>query len=413
MRYRPKGIAGAPKRFITIGRHGPVTAEQARTRALSILGLVASGHDPAGPERAGKDTLILAEAVELFMQEHVRLKRKPRTAEYYQQLFTAYVTPSFGRQKVDSVTRNQLARLHADMAGRPFQANRMLSAVSSLYGFLGRRSMVAEGFNPARGIELYRELGRERYLTSAELSRLGAALHEAETVGLPRSVRLDGPHVKHLARPENRRTLFDANAVAAIRLLALTGARLREILTLRWEEVDLERGLAFLGDSKTGRKTLVFSSAAIQILKGLPRTGVYVVAGATANAPRADLKKPWEAIKRRAELGDLRLHDLRHTFASIGAGASLGLPIVGKLLGHKQPQTTARYAHLDASPLRRAVDLIGEQLVALTRDAAHAASIAPLPPCPIEKRDRAKMNTNALSRRALPALERLSSYNRG
>ena len=131
----------------------------------------------------------------------------------------------------------------------------MLSAVSSLYGFLGRRSMVAEGFNPARGIELYRELGRERYLTSAELSRLGAALHEAETVGLPWSVRLDGPHAKHLARPENRRTLFDANAVAAIRLLALTGARLREILTLRWEEVDLERGHVFTDRERSARRS--------------------------------------------------------------------------------------------------------------------------------------------------------------
>ena len=153
-------------------------------------------------------------------------------------------------------------------------------------------------------------------------------------------------------------------AVAAIRLLIFTGARLREILDLKWEHVDLERGLAFLPDSKTGRKTLVFSTAAEAVLRSLKREGPYVITGLLAGEPRVDLKRPWAAVREAAGLDGVRLHDLRHTFASIGAGASLGLPIVGKLLGHTQPQTTARYAHLDASPLRRAADLIGAQLLA-------------------------------------------------
>ena len=152
------------------------------------------------------------------------------------------------------------------------------------------------------------------------------------------------------------------HAAAALRLLILTGARLREILHLRWEHVDVERGLLLLPDSKTGRKTIVLNRPALEILKAHPRTGLFVIVGDKPDQPRTDLKKPWAAVSRRAGIEGVRLHDLRHTFASIGAGASLGLPIVGKLLGRSQPQTTARYAHLDADPLLRAANLIGERI---------------------------------------------------
>ncbi len=147
-------------------------------------------------------------------------------------------------------------------------------------------------------------------------------------------------------------------------MLIFTGARLREILDLKSENVDLERGLLLLPDSKTGRKTIVLNEAAIDILKGHPKLGPYVIAGDNPDKPRTDLKKPWAAICKHAALEGVRLHDLRHTFASIGAGASLGLPIVGGLLGHSQPQTTARYAHLGADPLRRATNVIGHRLAA-------------------------------------------------
>jgi integrase len=196
------------------------------------------------------------------------------------------------------------------------------------------------------------------------LQRLGVALNKAETVGLPWASEVNGPKAKHLPRPENRKTVLDPAAVAAIRLLILTGARLREILHLRWQEIDLERGLAFLPDSKTGRKTLTLSRPALRILSELPRmASPFVIAGSKEGQPRADLQRPWAAICRSADLPGVRLHDLRHTFASVGAGESLGLPIVGKLLGHTQPQTTARYAHLDANPLRQAADLIATRLV--------------------------------------------------
>jgi integrase len=184
--------------------------------------------------------------------------------------------------------------------------------------------------------------------------------------------------------------VLDPHAVAAIRLLMLTGARLREILEARWDYVDWDRGMMFLPDSKTGRKTLYLSDVASNILEDLPRMpgNPYIIPGAKKGQPRADLKRPWAAIVRAAGLAEaieepsakgkargakrkgsnqrpaLRIHDLRHTFAAMGAGSSLGLPVIGKLLGHSQARTTQRYAHLDADPLHKAANLIGSQIAA-------------------------------------------------
>ena len=362
VRYRPKGLgASAPKRFVTIGRHGPLSPDQARAQARSLLGSVATGGDPAAEVTRSKAAKTFAEIARLFLDEHVRAKRKPRSLEDYSSLLRRHALPTLGNLKAERITRADLSRIHLGLRHHAPRANRLLSVVSSLYGFAGKQGYIPEGYNPAKRIERYRENPRERYLSSDELARLGAALIEAETTGIPWDLA-DHPGSKHLARAENRRSVVDPSAVAAIRLLIFTGARLREILQLKWEHIDLERGFAFLPDSKTGRRPLILSEAAQEILRSLPRHGTFVISGRSANEPRADLKRPWEAVRRRAQLDGVRLHDLRHTFASIGAGAQLGLPIVGRLLGHKQPQTTARYAHLDASPLKRAADLIGYHL---------------------------------------------------
>ena len=240
-----------------------------------------------------------------------------------------------------------------------------------MYSFAAKRSLVPENCNPAKGIEKFREEGRERYLTTDELQQLGSALIEAETVGVPWVIDETNPKSKHTPKVwKEQRQIADPGAVAAIRLLLFTGARLREILHLEWTHVDIERGLLFLPDSKTGKKTIVLNGPSLAILEQLSAsasvTGArptgFVIKGMVDDKPRADLKRPWEAIRRHAKLEGVRLHDLRHTFASIGAGSSLGLPIVGRLLGHSQPQTTARYAQLDADPLRRAANIIGDQL---------------------------------------------------
>ena len=168
------------------------------------------------------------------------------------------------------------------------------------------------------------------------MTRLGVALHDGEGAGLIYVVDETKPTAKHAAKADARRTQLDPFAVAAIRLLMLTGARLREILHAKWEYVDFERGVMFLPDSKTGKKPIYLSAAALAVLGDLPRIegNPFIIAGAKDGAPRADLKKPWAAVTKAAGLEGVRIHDLRHSFASVGVGASLGLPIIGKLLGH-------------------------------------------------------------------------------
>jgi integrase len=218
-----------------------------------------------------------------------------------------------------------------------------------------------DGKNPAKGVERFKEEGRQRYLTPDELEKLGEALREAETVGLPHAPS-DSKHA-----PKYRTTtVYSVHVTGAIRLLLLTGCRLREILDLEWSQVDVDRGLLFLPDSKTGRKTVVLSEVAMEVLKSLPQVGRFVIAGRDAGTdderPRADLKKPFAAVCHRAGISALRVHDMRHTFGSVGAGSGLGLPAIGSLLGHADVKTTARYAHVAADASRRAADVIANQI---------------------------------------------------
>jgi integrase len=313
-----------------------------------------------------------------FMRRHVAGKRKARTNYEYDLLLNVHVLPTLGARRITDIHRSDVARHHAKLADRPIAANRAIALVSSIWNWAARHDEVKAVDNPASGIERNREQKRERFLSTDEFARLGDALDRAETVGLPWSVGAANPKAKHAAKEENRRTIADPFAVAAIRLLIFTGARLREILHARWEHVDFERGIIHLQDSKTGRKPIYLSAPALDILANLPRIegNPYIVPGGNDGAPRVDLKRPWASITKAAMLDGLRIHDLRHSFASIGVGASMGLPIIGRLLGHSQPQTTARYSHLHADPLRRAADAIGSQISAAM--AGRTAEIVPL-----------------------------------
>jgi len=176
---------------------------------------------------------------------------------------------------------------------------------------------------------------------------------------------------------DKRSTKIAQSAAAALRLLLFTWCRLREILHLRWEHVDVERSCLFLPDSKSGRKTVILNAPALAVLNGLERNGPYVVPGVDPEQPRHDLKRPWDAVTKRAGVTGVRLHDLRHTYASFGAGGGLGLPIIGRLLGHSQPATTARYAHLDNDPLRRASEAIAGR-IATALEGKKTASVTAL-----------------------------------
>ena len=232
----------------------------------------------------------MGELIERFLVEHVEAKRKPGTLRVTRGILLRNVKPALGALPSEKVTRPDVARLHSAMHDRPVVANRMLEAVSALFGWLGKTGHVPEGYNPARGIERYPERPRERFLSGEEIGRLGAALREAEG-------------------------RFDVWAVAAIKLLLLTGARLREVLDAKWEHLDVGRGCLFLQDSKTGARPLYLNSAALAILDALPRVAgnPHIIPGREGEA-RSDLKRPWTAVCKLAGLEGVHLHDLRHSY---------------------------------------------------------------------------------------------------
>lgn len=364
--YRPHfGGRRVAKKRITLGATSAITADAARHSAREILARVRLGEDVAADRAAQRRAPTIAELAGRYMAEEIQPTRKPRTTALYESYFRIHILPEFGTKRARDVTQGEVSQFHRKIGARtPAAANRVLTLLSGLFSWAARIGAIPEGLTPAKGITKYREEGRERYLTVDELGRLGDALREAETVGIPWHVDETRPTAKHAPKPENRRVKISPAATAAIRLLLFTGCRLREILHLQWTEVDFDRGMLFLADSKTGRKPVVLSSAAVAVLEALPRMGRYVVPGTNPFLPRHDLQKPWATVTKRAELDGVRLHDLRHSFAAVGAGSGLGLPVIGKLLGHRNLETTARYAHVDADPLRAAANRIADQLAA-------------------------------------------------
>lgn len=365
--YRPGG--GGRKVSETaapIGRLGVLTVEQARDRAREMLARVTLGADPSAERAERREAISLTDLSEKYMAEEVRPKSKPATYANYDNCLRLHIRPSLGGRRARDITRADVAKLHRKIGEKNAPtANRVKTLIGGIYTWASKAGELPEDFkNPARHIDAFREVARDRYLTGEELARIGDALREAETVGLPWEGDESKPKAKHLPKPENRRVVMSPFATAAIRLLMFTGCRLREILHLRWADVDLERGLLFLPDSKTGKKTVLLNAPAMTVLSALPKIGSVVVPGNDAEKPRHDLHKPWAAITRRAGLEGVRIHDLRHTFASTGAMAGMGLPMIGKLLGHAQASTTERYAHLADEPARRASESIAATIAA-------------------------------------------------
>jgi integrase len=384
--YILKYRAARKQRLYTIGRHGaPWTVDSARREAQRLLGELAKGTDPAVLRDKMKSAPLLSLFAERYVAEVSDTRKKASTAHQDRRILNLHILPQLGDRKIANIDRGDVARLHAKMRATPHLANRALALLSHMLNHAIDKGERPEGSNPCRKVKKYPEGRRERFLSVDELGRLGAAITEGETAGIlwqpdPRK------KIKHAPKEEHRnRAHISQHAAAAIRLLLFTGARLREILHLKWEYVDFERGLLLLPDSKTGKKTIVLNAPALAVLSSLPRVGSYVIAGEFAGTdkerPRADLNRPWRTVTKRAGLTRVRLHDLRHTFASYGAGASLGLPIVGKLLGHTRSVTTARYAHLETDPLRKATDLIGRRIAgALGSANGTAGNVAVLAP---------------------------------
>lgn len=348
-------------RRVTIGRHGELTPEEARREAQRLRGRIAAGADPAQERATERAAPTLAELADRYLAEHAGPKKKPRSAEEDARNIKNHLLPALGHVRVGDLARADVARLHAAMKSTPVAANRTIALLSAMMSLAEEWGLRSEGTNPVRGIKRYPEQHRQRFLSEAELARLGEVLREAEAGGEHPSV------------------------VNAIRLLLFTGCRRDEILKLRWSEVDLDHGRLVLSDSKTGAKSVPLGEAAVRLLSGLSRRdgNPFVLPGAKAGRHYVGLEKAWSKLRARAGLADLRLHDLRHSFASAGAGAGESLMMIGALLGHRSPTMTQRYAHLSDDPVRAAADRITGRLAVLlegdsssTGSASDGASVA-------------------------------------
>lgn len=374
LKYRINGR----QRWHTIGQHGkPVpiraddgpaeargqvwTADRARAEALRLLGLVEAGRDPAREKTDRRKAETVADFALRFMDGHVRAHNKARTVEEVRRNLEKYVLPALGGITLRDLTREDVKDFHVKMKATPYAANRCLALVSKMLSTAEEWGALPNGSAICRRMTKFKEKARERYLSGDELLALGGALKEAEADGL-------NPH-----------------GLAIIRLLVLTGARRREIETLRWDEVKLDRGILNLSDSKTGEKVINLPPAALAVLSSYPREygTPYVFPASSVRKPRPDpetgeptpapyqgLMKVWRNVRKRAGLEDVRIHDLRHTYASFAVAGGMSLPLIGALLGHKRSATTERYAHLAAAPVRQAADRVGDAVAAALVGAA-------------------------------------------
>ncbi len=349
--------ANGRARRVTLGRYGSdLTVDQARTRAKRVRGHVADGGDPAGARARARAMPTLASFAERYLAEHAELKKKPSSVESDKLNLRLHVLPALGHLRVGRITRADVARFHAAMKATPGAANRCLALLSKMFSLAESWGLRADGTNPTRHVEKYPENKMGRYLSNAELARLGDVLAMADKAGEHPSV------------------------VAAIRLLVFTGCRRAEVLTLKWEYVDFERGCLDLPDSKTGAKTIPLGAPALKLLAGLPRVegNPYVLPGKRPKSHFVAIEKAWQQLRATAGLQGVRLHDLRHSYAAMGAGLGESLHMIGSLLGHSQPGTTQRYAHLSEDPRRAAADRISGHIAAAM--AGKSGEVVPLHP---------------------------------
>jgi integrase len=365
--YRVGGGRRSSQRKMKLGVYCEAfTVDQARTMARQVHADTVRGDDPAGDRAARRKADTLEEFAKQYMSDHSRAVKKASSAKSDQWLLDRHILPKLGNRKVVDLTTAEIARFirasatQVDRRGRerstPTLANRIRALLSHMMTLAIKWDVRPDRTNPVIGVEKFPERSLERFLLGVELKRLGEVLREAET---------------NVAEPWQ--------AIAAIRLLVLTGCRKGEILSLKWNYIDRENGVLLLPDSKTGKKTIYLTPPVAELLDTLPRVQgcPYVLPAQRAAHRRKGYSGPareaneghfigvahvWERLRKKAGLHSVRLNDLRHTFASKGVGLGVSLPLIGGLLGHADMKTTAKYAHLSADPTRQAGMLIAQRL---------------------------------------------------
>ena len=369
--YRPgAGGRSTPKRRLTLGRLGALTPDEARELAKGALGRVHAGNDPAADRAKARAEMTFEKVCDLYLEEGCETK-KPSTIATDKGRIERHIKPLLGAKRIGEITRTDIEKFMRDVAngktaadektkrhGRAIveggrgTATRTVGLLGGIMTFAVSRQLRAD--NPVRGVKRYADKKGETFLSASELGKVGAALTALETAG---------------ANP---------SAVAIIRLLAFTGARKSEIASLRWAEVDLDRGYLRLGDSKTGAKVIPIGAPACEVLASVTAVegSAFVFPAASGKSHFQGVEKVWQNVRVDAGFPNLRLHDLRHSFASVGLARGDALPVIGAILGHADVKTTSRYAHLADDPVKVAANGISKSVQAAFSGQASAEVIA-------------------------------------
>ena len=325
-------LHGRERRF-TIGRSPELTAEMARREALALREALRQGHDPLAERERLRGAPTMADLAEKYLRTHAEVFKRPLSLREDRRLLTALILPRLGKFEVTAVSRSDIESLHGELRGTPVQANRTIALVSKMFSLAIQWGWVRD--NPARGVAKYQEQPRERWLQTQELARLQNVLEKER----------------------------DQNQANAVRLIELTGARKGEVLSARWDQFDLERGVWTMPAHTTKQKRIhhvPLSPPALGLLRGMREwaSGDFLFPG-EKDGHLGDVKKFWKKVTHAAGLEGVHVHDLRHTFASHLVSGGIPLAVVGGLLGHLQARTTERYSHLADGALREATGQFG------------------------------------------------------
>lgn len=373
-----RNAAGRTRRM-ALGRYGALTVEQARNLARTELFRVASGEDPMANKKAYREAPTLDDLFDRYFEEHVGAHNAASTRKDVEAMLRTHLRPRVGSIKAGDFGRADAAKLHTALKATPRRANHVLAILSkvlSLAEVWGARPLNS---NPCRSIARYPEVQRKRFLNADEIARLGQALVEAETLGLPWQIKADGS--KHLPPEAERRTLLSWQTVGAVRLLLLTGARLGEVLGLRWSDIDMAAGTIALPDRKGGERVPHPAGAdALAAIAALPRekTAIFLFPrddDRKQHVSKEALESAWARLRWRAGIDDVRLHDLRHTVGTYASQAGVSSFIVRDLLRHSNITMTGRYANFDADPVRGVANSVGSRIA---RGLAASPSKSPL-----------------------------------